>query len=365
MRLCMVSKHFHPYAGGLEARVLELGRWLVGHGEEVVVLTSHEENTLDEEVVDGVEVRRSSVWLTLFNALLAPGILMQLFSERYDVIDVNLPDPVSGIFACAASMLRRKPLFVTYHADIVKEGLLQYVFKLLYYPFLWLTLRRAVKVFVTSPNYAESSPVLKYFMDKVIVASSFVDPRRYSGVDGSGLRKKLALSGKMVLFVGRLVPYKGLEYLIRACEGLKDVTLVIVGDGPLKAGLESMASSNVVFAGRVSDERLPEYYAACDVFALPSVTRQEAFGLVLVEAMASGKPVISTNFSGMPYVVGDAGLLVEPRDPDALREALEKILYDSELAAELSARARKRVSELFTRDVVCSRLLEVYKSAAS
>jgi glycosyltransferase involved in cell wall biosynthesis len=120
---------------------------------------------------------------------------------------------------------------------------------------------------------------------------------------------------------------------------------------------------NVYFAGYVSDDDLLDYYMVCDLFVLPSVTRQEAFGLVLVEAMAFGKPVISTNFSGMPYVVGDAGLLVEPRNPKALVEAINKILSDPVLSAELGRRGRRRVEELFEREVVCKKIREAYTSA--
>ena len=374
MKVCMVSKHFHPYSGGLEARVLELARWLVARGDGVLVLTSHERGTQGREVLDGVEVRRSSVWFSLFNALFTPGVFVNLLKADCDLIDVNLPDPVNSVSAYIASILRGRPLFVTYHADIVKEGLRHVPFKVVYYPLLWLVLRRAARILVTSPDYAGSSPVLLGFMGKVVVAPSFVDVGRFRpGVGGSEVRVKHGLGGKpVVLFVGRLVEYKGVTYLLRAFAELvkeKDARLVVVGDGPLRRGLEDEAGAlgvggKVVFAGEVSGGELPGYYAACDVFALPSVTRQEAFGLVLVEAMSSGKPVVSTNFSGMPYVVGDAGLLVEPMNPSALKEALARILADGKYASGLGVVGRGRVEAMFSRDVVCSAVRSLYKSFA-
>jgi len=366
MKVCMVSKHFLPFSGGLEVRVLELARWLVMSSDEVVVITSQEPGTPSAEVVDGITVARYGVWLDLFNALLAPGILAGLLKKDYDIIDVNLPDPINSVFAYAASIIRGKPLIVTYHADIIRSGLLYLPFKLLYYPLQWLVLSRASKILVTSPDYAKTSPTLRGFQDKVKVASSFIDTARYnSSIDGLKIRRKLGLKGKVVLFVGRLVEYKGVEYLIEAAPLLPDATIVIVGEGPLRKSLQEKASGlrNVVFAGHVGDDELPYYYVACDVFVLPSVTRQEAFGLVLVEAMACGKPVVSTNFSGMPYVVGDGGLLVEPKDPKALAQAIGSILSDEGLASKLSSNGKRRAGELFTRDVVCKAIREIYMSA--
>lgn len=371
MKVCMVSKHFFPYAGGLEARVLELAKWLVEKKHDVQVVTAHEEGTLSEETVSGIKVKRSPDWFSLFNAPFNPGILTTLLRSDYDLIDVNLPDPVNSVFAYIGSVLRRKPLVVTYHADIVREGLFHLPFKALYYPILWLVLRRAQRILVTSPNYAESSSFLSGFMDKVTVASSFVDTQVFNPkVDGGGVRQELGIGNrKMVLFVGRLVAYKGLDYLIRASKELGDVVLVIVGEGQEEERLKDVAKEagegNVVFTGLVGDDSLPQYYAACDVFVLPSVTRQEAFGLVLVEAMASGKPVVSSNFSGMPYVVGDAGLLVEPRDPGALAEAVNRLLGDDALSSKLGSLGRKRAVELFSIDAVCSIVEGVYKSSCN
>ncbi|MBD3387509.1 MAG: glycosyltransferase [Candidatus Altiarchaeales archaeon] len=372
MKACMVSKHFQPYSGGLEVRVLELARWLADRGEDVLVLTSHEQGTADVEDMHGFRVLRSRAWFSLSNALFTPGILLDLLKSDYDFIDVNLPDPVNSIFAFVASLLRGKPLFVTYHADIVRGGLMNVVFKLFYNPIQYLVLKRARRIFATSPNYAESSPAVSRFMDKVVVAPSFISPERFNtGVDALVLRRSLAASDeKLVLFVGRLVPYKGVDVLLEAFSkilGHVTARLIIIGSGELDGELKAKASNlgledHVNFRSEVGDGLLPKYYMACDLLVLPSVTRQEAFGLVLVEAMACGKPVISSDFSGMPYVVGDAGLLVEPGNPERLANAILRILSDDSYAENLGSKAVKRVGELFTRDVVCERILEVYKS---
>jgi len=169
--------------------------------------------------------------------------------------------------------------------------------------------------------------------------------------------------------LGRLVPYKGVEYLIKAYAkvkvSVKDAVLVIAGSGPLEDELKKMAcdlkAEDALFV-KAADDEIPEYYAACDVFVLPSVTRQEAFGIALLEAMASGKPTITTNISGMPYVVGDAGITVSPRDADALSSAIIAILSDQNLAKELGKKGRERVEKEFRKEIVAEKILKAYHS---
>jgi glycosyltransferase involved in cell wall biosynthesis len=370
MKACLVSKHYPPYVGGLESRVRDTARWLAARDVGVGVLTSLEAGSKKRELEDGVKVRRSRTFFSLFNAPFTPGILLDLMLEEFDVIEVNLPDPLNSIYCLIASVLKEEPLTVTYHADILRDRWYHLPFKIVYNIILDAILKRASIIFTTSPDYAKSSETLKKYLNKVVVAPSFIDPEKFNPkVKGAGVRKKHGLKkSKVILFAGRMVGYKGLEYLLEAFKSIQDkfdASLVLVGGGPLEDELKSKASAlglkNIHFAGDVSESMLPEYYAACDVFVLPSVTRQEAFGLVLAEAMACGKPVVSTNFSGMPYVVGDAGLLVEPRDVEGLASALLKVLGDRKLAGELGLKGRKRVEELFTQDAVCPKILEAYK----
>ncbi|MFH1402733.1 MAG: glycosyltransferase [Candidatus Altiarchaeota archaeon] len=370
MKVCIVSKHYPPYVGGLESRVRDVAGWMSSRGVEVLVLTSDDSGE-GSQIEDGVTVRRSRTLFTTFNAPFTPGVILDLLREEYDVIDVNMPDPLNSIYCLITSVLRGKSLVVTYHADILKDRWYHMPFKICYSIFLNQILARAKAIFATSPNYAESSRILSKFIGKVVVAPSFVDTRRFNpGVDGSRVRERLGLKRKAILFVGRFVSYKGIEYLIEAFRAMRvkhKLDLVLVGAGPLEGELKKMVSESKVegvhFAGEVPVDELPEYYAACDVLVLPSVTRQEAFGLVLVEAMACGKPVVSTDFSGMPYVVDGAGVLAKPRDPADLASAIYRVLSDEDKYALLSMKARERVEELFTPDVVCGRILETYVKA--
>ena len=382
MKVCMVSKHFHPFPGGLEVRVYELARYMTEVGDEVLVLTSLEKNTKHSETIEKIEVLRSKVWVNIFNALITPGIFKNLLTQNYDLIDVNLPDPLNSLFSYIASKIRNKPLIVTYHADIIKSGYTATIFKTLYQPIQTLVLRKARTILVTSPNYAQQSKTLKPYLGKVEVASSFINQTRYNPhVNGIELKKELCPNNEqMVLFVGRFVPYKGIENLLKAMAKIKSKSkAVLIGDGILKDELIKLSqtlgvSDRVLFKTDVTDEQLPNYYGAADVFTLPSINRAEAFGLVLVEAMACQKPVITSNFSGMPYVVGDediteilpgifqgaGGLLLEPNDPDKLAQAIDKILSDKKLAEKIGIEGEKRVQRYFTKEAVCESVRNVY-----
>ena len=373
MRVVMVSKHYFPFLGGLESRVKWLAEWLVHAGDQVTVVTAAEEGVRGSECLEGVTVNRHPPAFSLLNALVCPGVLRDLLKLDYDVADVNLPDPVNAVFTLIACTLRRRPYVVTYHADIHKTGFAGRLFTFFYSPLQQLVLTFAHAILVTSPDYAHSSAPLKPHLGKTVVAPSFVNADRFTpNVDGTRMRAELGVTaGKMVLFVGRLVPYKGLDVLLDAFRRVAsdvDATLVIAGEGPLESRLKAQAqtlgvANRVVFAGRVPDERLPELYAACDVFVLPSVTRQEAFGLVLVEALACGKPAVTTNFSGMPYVVGDAGLKVPPGSVGQLHPALVKLLVDGEAATKMGAAGRQRVLELFEQNRVAEKVAGVYRRA--
>ena len=180
------------------------------------------------------------------------------------------------------------------------------------------------------------------------------------------LALRAAWGGKpVVLAVGRLVGYKGFDVLLAAAAGL-DVTIVIVGAGPEEARLRAMAPPGVVFAGRVPDEELPAYYHACDVFCLPSLTIAEAFGVVLLEAMACGKPLVTSALpTGVTAVNRDGvnGVAVPPGDAGALREALRSLAGDAARRKAMGAAGRRAVEQDYTAARMAERYLTLYREA--
>jgi len=234
---------------------------------------------------------------------------------------------------------------------------------------LWKLLERAEVIMPTSPNYINSSPYLRRYADKCEVIPLAIDVERFEKVD---LAKVQALrrewGGPTVLFVGVFRYYKGLPYLVQA---MRDVPakLVLVGAGPLEGELRAMAgqpdlAGKVHFAGTVSEQDLPSYYQAADVYVLPACQRSEAFGLSLLEAMASSLPLVSTELgTGTSYVNvhGETGLVVPPADPEALAQAINVLLNDEMLRRRYGLAGRRRAREVFSKHVFVDRVIDVYR----
>ncbi len=368
LSIAYVTKYYQPHSGGIESHVQGIAEELVKKGLEVKVYTSNIPEGRKTEEINGVIIQRATAYYTLSNDPLAPGILQNLLRDEYDLIHVHMPDPFNSVIAYMASLINGVPLAVTYHADILKNKWYERLLGLLYYPIQYLILRHSRKIIATTPNYVEGSSVLRNFVEKIEIAPNFVDEEKFNPKNkGAKIRKKHKLKNKKVaLFLGRLVPYKGVEYLIdsfkKVNKEMKDSVLLIVGDGILREGLKKQARGvkEIKFI-KAREKEIPEYYAACDLFVLPSVTRQEAFGIALLEAMASGKPCITTNISGMPYVVGDCGITVTPQNTETLRYSIMELLsndIDSRMRGECG---RKRVMEYFTKKKVAERILNIYR----
>jgi phosphatidyl-myo-inositol dimannoside synthase len=207
-----------------------------------------------------------------------------------------------------------------------------------------------------------------------------VDERRFSpDVDASSVRDRHGVGARMILCASRLVPRKGQDVLIAGMELVRDLapgaTLVLVGDGPDRVRLEELAHSappgSVIFAGQVADDELPSYYAACDVFAMPCRSRWgglevEGFGIVFLEAAASGKPVVAGRSGGAAEAIVDqeTGLLVEGGEPKAVALAVGSMLRAPEVAARMGRAGRLRVENGFTWKHQSERLVEVLARAA-
>jgi glycosyltransferase involved in cell wall biosynthesis len=256
---------------------------------------------------------------------------------------------------------------VTQHSDVVRQRALWPV----YGPAVRRALARARRIVVASEPYRAVSRELQGFQEKVRVIPYGIDggrfdPRPDTLARAAALRASWGGGGRpAVLAVGRLVGYKGFAVLLEAARGL-DAVVVLVGGGPLERPLKAAAGSNVVFAGRVDDAELAAYYAACDVFCLPSVTIAEAFGVVLLEAMASAKPLLTTSLpTGVTAVnrEGETGLVVPPGDAGALREALRAMVADGARREAMGRAARRVFEREYTSRLMAERYLTVYREA--
>ncbi|HZG42231.1 MAG TPA: glycosyltransferase, partial [Longimicrobium sp.] len=298
------------------------------------------------------------------SATVNPGMAAAIRESGADVVHLHHPNP-TGVLSYLASG-SRAPLVVTYHSDIVRQRVLKTLFAPVQHHFL----RRAHAIVASSPDYAASSPVLRRHAGRVRVIPFGIRPDEAGTPDAAAVAALRERHGpRVVLAVGRLVYYKGFDYLVRSMDSV-DGHLVIVGDGPMREELERLAvehgvAGRVTLAGRV--ESVASHYAAADVFALPATARSEAFGLVQLEAMAAGLPVVNTQIpSGVPFVSrdGQTGLTVPPRDPAALAAAITRLLDDAALRARLGRAARERVAAEFGAERMARDTLALYHEAA-
>jgi glycosyltransferase involved in cell wall biosynthesis len=233
--------------------------------------------------------------------------------------------------------------------------------------------RRGRRVIVSSPDLGRHARALAPYQDRLAVIPFGIDVSRWTATPeamarASAMRRD---SRPLVLFAGRMVPYKGVDVLLDALAGL-DVCAVLVGDGPSKAAWAAKATQlgledRVTFAGAVPHDELVALYHACDIFVLPSVTRAEAFGYVQLEAMACGKPVVSTTVpSGVPWVNRheETGLTVPPGDAPAFRRAIARLADDAPLRSRLGAAGQARVRSEFTIERMGDRIATLFEEIA-
>jgi rhamnosyl/mannosyltransferase len=370
LRVLHVGKYYPPVPGGME-RVLQLLCEAERRQVDVRVLVANLGRTTVREEYRGVPVTRVATLARVGSVALSPALAVELARTRADVTVVHEPNPV----ALVADMVtrRRGPLVVYFHSEVVRA---QWKYRAFYRPFLKRVLDRAAAILVASPAMRDSATQLEGYRDKCVVVPYGIDLYGFEAsadviARADEWRTTLGRS-PLFLFVGRLVPYKGVDVLIRAMAGL-DARLAIVGDGPLRPSLEAQAAEagvagRVRFLGALTDEQVVALYHACDAFVLPSVTRAEAFGMVQLEAMACGKPVVCTDLpSGVPWVNkhGESGLVVPSGHAGALRSAMSQLAADDTLRAALGAGARQRVEREFTADRMAARTLAVYQDVAS
>jgi len=369
MRIVQVASYFPPPYGGIESHVYYLSKELVRLGHEVTILTSRSpgQSSIKEEARDGILVKRLWTPLSLFSFPFMPVLLCRILREEADIFHGHINSPMIVEPAAAGSWLRQIPLVITYHADIIPEDLglgsiaLARLISWLYEGlFKRIDVRVARRIVATTQTYAESSEFLAGYLDKVTVIPNGVDLDRFRpSLDTSEVRGRLGSEDEKILFfAGRLVPYKGLDYLLEAfsalCAARSDLRLILLGIGPLMDDLQRQAQmmrlgDRVRFMGSVSEEDLPRFYAASDIVVVPSRSRSEGFSISALQGMASGKPIVATRVGGVPFLVEDGrtGILVEPKDPGQLSAAISRILEDTTLAARMGRAGRLRAERLF------------------
>lgn len=368
MRVTHLGKFYPPVAGGME-RVLEAlceGERERGIDSRALVVGTGRRTV--RETLGGVPVTRAGSILKAGSVWLAPALIPLLKNIDTDILVLHEPNPMALLAYALARPTHARRLILWYHSEVLRP---RWRYKMIYEPFFEVALRRASRIAVSSPALAEHAGALAAHRGRCEVIPFGLDIRPAITPEAHPLVRSVRerWNGPTALFVGRLVPYKGVDVLLRALRDV-EVAAVIVGNGPLREALEAEAErlgigSRTFFVGQADDETVAAWYGACDVLVLPSVTRAEAFGLVQLEAMARGKPVISTRLdTGVPWVNvhGVTGLTVPPGDDTALRDALRLLVSDAGLRRRLGAAALQRYLTEFTRPRMIDHTESMYAS---
>ncbi len=364
MKVLHLGKFYPPAKGGIETILKLVCDQTSGEVHNTVLVANHAPGRAND--TDGqTRIARLPVLIKVGAVACSPSLPLRLARETADIVVLHEPNPMALVAYFLARPAGR--LVVWFHSEVIRPS---WQFRLFYRPFLQFALSRASRIIVASPTLADTSPHLREWQSKCVVIPYGVEAAQ----DGPDIEQRAAAirstcQQPVVLFVGRLVAYKGVDVLIDATRGLEAVVFV-VGEGPQRAALVDRAAAAGVgdrcrFLGEVSNEELAALYRACDVFVLPSVTRQEAFGVVQIEAMMRGKPVVSTELgTGTAWVNqhNETGLVVPARNARALHDALAALLKDPERRNALGAAGARRARSVFAVDRMAAAVLSLYRT---
>lgn len=367
MRILQLGK-FYPVKGGVEKVMYDLMTGLGQRGIDCDMLCAESHgHGAATRIGSHARLITCRTWVKAASTTISPSMTLTLrkIAKDYDIIHVHHPDPMAA-FALRLSGYKGK-VVLHWHSDIVKQKKL---FRF-YMPLQRWLINRADVIVGTSPEYISHSPWLAAVQDKCRCVPIGIVPIA-PDAEGAKAIREMWSDKKIVFFLGRLIAYKGLEYLVAAAAHLpEDYVVVIGGMGPLRDNLQQQIdmqriNHKVKLLDEIPQEDLAAWYTACDVFCLPSVMKSEAFGIVQIEAMSLGKPVVATRIdgSGTAWVNkhGVSGLNVEPRDARALAEAIVAVTKDADEAARYSAGASARFNRLFHIDRMLDSMEETYKA---
>lgn len=384
MKICMISPSYFPIIGGTEVAIHEISTRLIERGFEVTILTPlypDYSKARRFESAHGVKICRFKISKIAyrFNTLTRyADIQMRCFKRLLELFRWNNFDLIHQfhLFALGgAVVLAKKKLGIPLITTLIgwdTYNPLKTVPRALY-PYNGWVMNSSEKVIATSNHLTRYANQQGYTEEPTVIPLGVSPERFHPGVDSLKVRKQLELDDEdiLVLSVSRLVPTKGIGYLIKSVPRVKfrksNIKFVIVGEGPemkkLKKLMKELEITNTVyFAGHVSHKYLPLYYSACDIFVFPSLS--EAFGIVAIEAMASGKPIIATNTGALPTLIEDRknGFLVPLRDPRALADAILRLANQKRLRQQMGKEGREKAKKEYDWDVIVERYIKEYNN---
>lgn len=362
-----ISKFYPPYKGGIEDMAYSVVKSLKDNYKQTVICFNN--NNSDKiDLIENIQIYRLGFFIKIFSQPISIKIIFKLKKIlkkiKPDYIHFHAPNPLIGILLILL-INKRSKLIIHWHGDIESRIRIYS----LYRPLEKKILQRAQKIVITSPNYLSLSSVLLPFKEKVILIPNVINEKKLELRDGDiqvikSIKNKYG--EKIIFSFGRHVNYKGLEFLIKSEKFISNkCTILIAGSGPLTESLKSNSKSNRIhFIGRITDDELRQHLRASYLFAFPSITRGEAFGIALAEAMYCKLPSITFTIegSGVNWVCPNniTGLEVENKNAVEYALAIDRLLSNSELHQKLANNAYNRVVNNFTIDIIKKKVIELY-----
>ena len=343
----------------MEAHVHDLAVRQAG-AAHVRVIAANSARRHERCVMEGVCIERVARIATLASMPVCPGLAIAIRRSPADIVHIHLPNPGAALAFLLSG--HTGEVVITHHADTTGRLFLRQFSD----PFVRLLMRRASRITVSSARYLDTSSELAPFRNKCCVVPHGIDIQHALRTDSAVVRAlRQQFGDRLILAVGRLVPYKGFDILFRAMKHV-DAKLILIGTGPQHAALASLAESEgvkekITMLGHV--ECIGSYFSAASIFVLPSVTRAEAFGLVQLEAMAAGLAIINTDIdSGVPEVSihGKTGITVRAGEIFALSEGINMLLERKDLRDQFGEAAKARVHSEYTADLMADRTMSIY-----
>ncbi len=367
LRVLQIVPYYPPHFGGIEQVAYDISECLKEHSVEQTVLCYSKGRSLRKEVFEGVSVFRVGVVAKVWSQAIPmhyKKVLEDVLSERDpDIIHIHLPNPIATCYLLLSMRKdkKKRKIVVHWHSDIIRQAWLMPF----YSPFQKRMLSICAGIIATSENYANYSKYLKPFRSKITIIPNVVDGEKYQSL-GLDYNQDYYERKDFVFFVGVHRKYKGLEYLIEAARRLPSRQFIIAGNGPETNKLKKQARylHNVRFVGSVSEQDKCKYLRCARVFAFPSITKNEAFGLALAEALYFGLPAVCFDIvgSGVGWVNqnGKTGFVVPNRDVGAFVASIERLFSDDDLFTRFSQNAHDWVAESMNRNVLWSGVVKVY-----
>ena len=369
-----IKKYAH---GGTEIAAYNLAVNMANRGNMVDVFTTSIDSKSSVELYPNLKVHRHGTSLKIASANPSIRLIYNPLKYDMDIVHAHSPIPYSDLPALLYAKRKKLPFILTYQFDGVETGgsFARNAGVSLYNKlFIHKVLKSADAIIATTKSYAKESPFLRRYLDKIVVIPNGINIKEVTTpLTREKSREILGLpqNSEIILFFGSLVEYKGPDILLKAFKKVKNVVpnakLIFAGRGHMDSQLKETAkqmniSKDVIFTGFVEDNVKPLYYKAADVFCLPSTTLAESFGIVNLEAMAAGIPIVSSNLGGIPDIVknGENGLLSKPYDVEMLAENLIKLFENDNLRVEMGKTGLKLVKN-YTWDEVTTKTEKLYR----